>query len=210
MRKINKTEILSVKYKKWVDNLNRDKMKHPPHSRTYYDDVVMNLLHCQKGVCAYTEMFLCDPRLLTEDNWENGRYKTKHPKRFGDLEHFDPGLKKERFWDWANLFVIHTDINRKKRDTEVDEILKPDSPGYDPKELLEYDDDTHIFIPHTDIEDENVKERIRRMIEVLQINHDTVRIERETFLRKAFRSCELGQSVEIDRFFTAYEMAKET
>jgi hypothetical protein len=185
-------------------------MKHPPHSRTYYDDVVMNLLHCQKGVCAYTEMLLCNSRLLTEDNWKNGKYKTTHPDHFGDLEHFDPRLKKERFWDWGNLFVVHSDINRLKRDKEVDDILKPDSPAYDPKELLEYDEYTHIFIPHTEIEDENVVERIRRMIEVLQINHDTVRHERETFLKKAFKSYELGQSVEIDRFFTAYEMAKET
>lgn len=210
MRKINKTEILSVEYKKWVDKLNRDKMKHPLHNRTYYDDVVMNLLHCQKGVCAYTEMLLCNPRLLTRDNWKNGRYKTIHPDHFGDLEHFDPRLKKERFWDWGNLFVIHSNINRLKGDKEVDEILKPDSPGYDPKELLEYDEDTHVFTPHTDIEDEDDVERIWRMIEVLQINHDTVRHERETFLKKAFKSCELGQSVEIDRFFTAYEMAKET
>jgi hypothetical protein len=57
MRKIDKTKILSVHYKKWLDQVSRDNVKHPQRS-TYYDDVVMNLLHCQKGACAYTEISL--------------------------------------------------------------------------------------------------------------------------------------------------------
>ena len=45
------------------------------------------------------------------------------------------------------------------------------------------------------------------MIKVLQLNHGTVQYEREKFLEKVFKYRELGQSIEIDRFFTAYEMA---
>ncbi len=72
MRKIDKSKILSTAYKKWVDKLNKDNIKHPHSREPYYYDVVMNLLHCQKGVCAYTEMFLCNSELLTKDNWVDG------------------------------------------------------------------------------------------------------------------------------------------
>ena len=83
MRKIDKTKILSVHYKKWVDKLSRDKVKHPQRS-SHYDDVVMNLLHCQKGVCAYTEMALCNPGLFDEDKWKKGRYTQKHQLHFSE------------------------------------------------------------------------------------------------------------------------------
>ena len=207
MRRIDKTKILSSKYKEWLDKLDRDKVKHPPHSRTYYTDVVMNLLHCQKGVCAYTEMFLCNPGLLSEDKWENGRYAKKKTEHFGELEHFDPKLKEKKFWEWDNLFVIHSDINRLKRDKDVDDIPKPDSPGYDPDKLLEYDDDTHIFIPHTGIKNKTERQRIGRMIDVLQLNHDTVRCEREIFLKKVAEHRQVNRTIDIDRFFTACRMA---
>jgi hypothetical protein len=184
-------------------------MKHP-ESRIYYDDVVMNLLHCQKGVCAYTEMVLCDIELLSEDKWKNGRYKLKkseRPQCLGDLEHFDPKLKEDKFWEWENLFVVLEKINRIKGKKEVDDILKPDSPGYDPMVLLEYDEIYHVFYPHPDIEDEKLIERIERMIKVLQLNFDFICQERRKFLKKAFELREIGRPIEIDRFFTAYQMA---
>ncbi|UCH95275.1 MAG: hypothetical protein JSV88_00130 [Candidatus Aminicenantes bacterium] len=206
MRKIDKTNILSVQYKKWLDKLNRDKVKHP-QSSTYYDDVVMNLLHCQKGICAYTEMSLCNPGLLDEDNWKKGRYNKKRPEPIGELDHFDPKLKKNKYWEWENLFVVLERINRKKGSKEVDYILKPDSSDYDPMVLLEYNEKYHIFIPHTEIEDEAIRKRIHRMIEVLHINYDFVCRERRRFLKVAFKSREMEAPVEIDRFFTAYQMA---
>jgi hypothetical protein len=206
MRRIDKTKILAVEYKKWVDKLNRDNRKHP-RTRTYYYDVVMNLLHCQKGVCAYTEMIVCDPELLDEDNWENGRYNFKSADNLGSLEHFDPQLKKDKFWEWDNLFVIHLKINVTKGANEVDDILKPDSPEYDPFRLLAYSTRTHRFYPRPELEDATVKRRIRRMIKILQLNHGTVRYERETFLKKVFKYLKLDHIIKIDRFFTAYEMA---
>lgn len=47
MQKIDKNydTILSTKYKKWVDDLEKSKKKHPD-SRTYYDDIVMELYRC--------------------------------------------------------------------------------------------------------------------------------------------------------------------
>lgn len=209
MRRIDKTVILSSEYKKWLDKLNRDKVKHPSTNRTYYCDVVMNLLYCQKAVCAYTEMLICDPMLLTEDKWENGRYKSEKPSQLGSLEHFDPRLKMDKFWEWDNLFVIHSKINVIKRDSEVDYILKPDSPEYDPMKLLDYDEFTHHFIPHTEIEDETLRTRIQRMIDVLQLNHGTVRYERETFFYRIAGDVKTNKKTEIDRFFTAYDMTKD-
>jgi hypothetical protein len=208
MRKIDKTKILSTKYKQWVDKLNRDKVKHPQNSnKAYYCDVVMNLLHCQKGVCAYTEMRVCDPGLLNDNNWENGRYKLTNSGQFGELEHFDPNLKKDKFWEWENLFVAASKINKRKGTKEVDYILKPDSPEYDPMVLLEYDIEQNLFIPHKRIKEKTTRDRIQHMIDVLQLNWDGVHRERKRFLKKVFEFQDFEQPIEIDQFFTAYEMA---
>jgi hypothetical protein len=206
MRKIDKTKILSTQYKKWVDRLNRDKVKHPEQNRTYYNDVMMNLLHCQKGVCAYTEMIICNPELLDDGNWKNGRYKSKKVDRLGSLDHFDPRLKKDKYWEWDNLFVISLDINVKKGAKGVDDILKPDSPQYDPFKLLEYNAITNLFGPHRDIEDRDLRERIKRMIKVLQLNHNTVCYHRKTFFYRIAWNGNVNKQPEIDRFFTAYQM----
>jgi len=205
MRKIDKTKILSTQYKKWVDRLNRDKVEHPK-KRTYYNDVMMNLLHCQKGVCAYTEMIICNPELLAEENWKNGRYKSKKVDRLGSLEHFDPRLKKDKYWEWDNLFAISLDINVKKGAQEVDDILKPDSPQYDPFKLLEYNERTHLFVPHRDIEDMDLRERIKRMLKVLQVNQNTVCYHRKTFFYRIAWQDEVNIEPEINCFFTAYQM----
>ena len=208
MRKIDKTRILSTAYKKWLDKHDREEVKHPG-TGTYYYDVVMNLLYCQKGVCAYTEMALCSPELYSENKWKNGRYILEKPEHLGELDHFDPQLKTDKYWEWENLFVIESKINKRKGAKGVDNILKPDSPGYDPMVLLEYDVESHVFYPHIGIEDEELKKRIERMIDVLQLNFDFVRRERRKFLKKVFEFSEIGRSIEIDRFFTAYQMSAE-
>ena len=143
MRHIDKTKILATKYKEWVNKLNNSGEKHPENSQ-YYIDVVMNLLYCQLGVCAYTEIELCDPCHIEIEKWQDGRYialekmvdmngnitysdtKSKTVETFGTLEHFNPKLKGKKSWDWDNLFVIHSKINTAKGAREVDNILKPD------------------------------------------------------------------------------------
>lgn len=207
MRQIDKTEILSTRYKQWLDKHNRDNVPHPTQSRTYYYDVVMNLLYCQKGVCAYTEMIICNPGLLNEKQWKGGKYNG-NKENLGSLEHFDSTLKQDKFWEWDNLFVIHSKINVIKSNRQVDYILKPDSPGYNPMKLLEYDFETHLFIPHTDIPDNKKRQRIKQMIDVLQLNHSAVIYERKTFLTRVSFSISNQRSFEIDRFFTAYQMSK--
>jgi len=254
MRRIDKSKgkILSTEYKKKVDKLDNAGEKHPGKSWEYYIDVVMNLLYCQEGVCAYTEMFLCRPELLKKEKWQNGRYnnnkisvdengnlvqlesKSRKVGKFGSLDHFNPDLKTYKYWDWDNLFVVHSDINTWKQDEPVDYILKPDSPGYNPHKLLAYiekiessdndrktkiDDlnifknklgyiiETHYFVAHPDRSEEERK-RINKMIEVLGLNHDTVCYERETFLNIVREKEFVEERMKVDRFFTAYEMVK--
>ncbi len=207
MKHIDKSKILSTEYKKWVDQLEHDQVQHP-ESRKYYVDVVMNLLHCQGGVCAYTEILLCDPELVNKNKWKNGRYHDQEIERFGNLEHFDFHLKVDHTWQWENLFLVYSDLNPMKGTQEVDEILKPDLPDYNPFILMEYDVYEHMFIPHSDIADDDRKERIRKMIKTLQLNHGRVRDQRKIFFKQMNDHHFTNSQFTPYQFFTAYEMAK--
>jgi hypothetical protein len=213
MRKIDKSIILSGEYKAWVDRLNEEGQKHPDGKyRKYYDDVFFNLLYCQKGVCAYTEKRLCSPGLISDSKWQDNRYvKCDEQKSRGHLEHFNPALKTGKYWEWENLFVIDSDINTKiKRDRRIDPILKPDAPDYDPHELLDYDHETDRFIPHTGIEDEGKKARIKYMIDTLGINADFIVPERRKYCNKFKKNLlEYNREEEIDEFYTAIEMLRK-
>jgi len=204
MKHIDKSKILSTKYKEWVEKLDLEKKKHP-HSSRYELDVKMNLFYCQEGLCAYTEMRLCELDKIAESKWQNGRYKESNVDKFGSLDHFNPGLKEDKFFDWDNLFMVHTDINFKKHDKEVDIILKPDLPDYDPYRLLKYNPKTHFFYPHPALRDDE-RASIDRMIGVLQLNHGMVRYERESYLNEAGIFHQKGLEFKPDRFFTAYQM----
>jgi hypothetical protein len=225
MRRIDKRKILSTEYKKEVDKLNKSGKKHPGEYWKYRPDVMMNLLYCQEGFCAYTEMDLCDPGHIKIEKWQDGRYitlekivdmegnitysdtKSRKNETFGTLEHFNPELKEKKFWDWDNLFVIHSKINTAKKDKKVDNILKPDSPGYDPFKLLAYNNETHCFFAYKGLsEDERL--RIHNMIEVLQLNYSYVRYQREKFFNKIKKHNFVEEELPVDQFFTAYEMVR--
>jgi len=224
MRRIDKTKILATEYEKWVKELNKQGEKHPANSK-YYVDVLMNLLCCQEGVCAYTEMQLCDPGHIETEKWQDGRYialekkvdldgnitysetKCSKVETFGTLDHFNPRLKVEKSWNWDNLFAVHSKINTAKGSQEVDEILKPDSPGYDPFKLLDYNERTHCFYAHPDrSEDERL--RIQTMIKVLQLNYDFVLSQRKKYFNKLRKHHKVEEEFPVDQFFTAYEMVK--
>ena len=104
MRKIDKNEILSQDYKKWLESL--ENSKHPEYKSSnfkYYNDIKMSLLSSQNALCAYTEQLLCDPKYITNDNWNEKKYireltqEDKHSIQ-GDLEHFDESLKTDKAW----------------------------------------------------------------------------------------------------------------
>lgn len=219
MRKINKACNLSTVYKAWEANLENNQSPHPKYNSSngkYYWDIVMQLFKCQKGLCAYTEQELCDESLFLDNLWENGRYRNPpmQNNRFGELEHFDESLKAKKGdeqgrkdWLWQNLFMVHSDINKRKGTQEVDEILKPDTLGYNPFLLLEYDPDTHFFIPHRNLSSE-ISERVKKMILTLRINN--VSAIRGKFLLKHFvyartRPLPLGQ-ITPEQYPTSFEM----
>jgi hypothetical protein len=194
MKKINKKQQLSTVYKKWENDLEEKNTPHPKYNSSkgeYYIDIVMDLLRCQNGLCAYTEVQLCTPQYLTEDKWVDGRYKEHIEGKVhnGQLEHFDERLKwkeksknvdtvsdviyQKKDWLWSNLFLVDTDTNNRKSIKSIDDILKPDLDNYDPFKLFDYSSVTHMFTPNTDLP-KSEQDRIRTMIDVLGINFTNV------------------------------------
>lgn len=206
MKKINKICNLSTIYKQWETT----QTVHPKYNSKFkfYGDVIMQLFKCQDGLCAYTEQELCDESLFLNNLWENGRYRNP-PKenRFGELEHFDSSLKATQAWLWDNLFMVDSVINNRKGTKPVDDILKPDRTGYNPFELMDYDIDTHIFLPNQDLEPD-ISERVKIMINTLRIND--VSALRRKFLRKHFNDSRLGSfpftDIKPEQFPTSFQM----
>lgn len=210
MRKIDKDAIASKDFEKWHSSLKKD--NHPKYnssSNKYYFDIKMSLLYCQDGLCAYTEQRLCPKELLDESSWDSKKYcrvltKQERDSIQGDLEHFDESLKKSNGWLWDNLFVVSTHVNcRIKGRKAIEYILKPDNPDYDPYKLLEYDDETSVFIANSKLSDDE-KEKVSYMIETLGIN--CIYNQRKRRLKEWQDRLELGLSVEPDEYITAWEM----
>jgi hypothetical protein len=213
MRKIDKnfSEILSKKYKTWMANLEENNTKHPL-SRTYYDDIIMDLYKCQKGVCAYTERYICIEELYKEENWYDGKYiidnleNCKRTDHCGELDHFDPSLKENQHWLWDNFFMIDATINNRKSNHNTVSYLKPDLEEYSPEKYFDYDENTHLYIPNTDLEDENLKIEIQNMIdEVLFLNHGVIRNDRINFISDIKLKIKNGLNYKIDRYFTSVD-----
>ena len=215
MQKIDKTQIFSTVYKKWEEGCGPNHPSYNSSNGKYYYDVVMNLFHCQKGVCAYSEISLCDDDYYQFELWNNGKYSSQKPEFSGALDHFDPNLKPTQGWLWSNLFMVSKDINDKhKREKAVDYILKPDLNDYDPFRLLEYDNQLHVFIANTDL-DEVLQQRINDMLEVLGINLSWIKKSRKNHLRRIIEKIQSGlgnwehESAENHQFFTALEMCRQ-
>lgn len=210
MRKIDKNYdvLLSTQYKTWVDKYESKNKKHP-ESRTYYDDVVMELYKCQQGVCAYTERYICPAELYESARWVDGEYLNDVSAEFqrvdhaGEMDHFDPNLKKDKYWLWSNLFMIDAKINSRKSNNNVLTYLKPDLDEYSPEKYFDYDEVTHKFIPNTELSDE-IRAEIQNMIDnVLFLNHGVVKNDRRDFINSVKFKQKYGMTPVIDRFFTA-------
>ena len=75
MQKIDKGQLLATNYKAWIDAINARSAAHPEYNSSknkYYNDIVANLLWVQRGLCAYTEMFLMDPEGVKPALWVSG------------------------------------------------------------------------------------------------------------------------------------------
>ena len=214
MRKIDKSQILAKAYQSWLEQL--DQNTHPKYSSAhkYYKDVLVSLLFCQQGLCAYTEILIAEKERCSPDNFDDtGRYiERKKPESSfsAQLDHFDSRLKEKYGWHWENFFAISDKINTEKGTQPVDEILKPDSPDYDPYKLLSYNDKRHLFHVHPEIEDDKLIERIERMIVVLGLNQGTIKDNRRAYLEPKKNSLLLGKEIEpVYQFVTAFEMIQE-
>lgn len=214
MKKIDKSVILSKVYKDWEEELERNSKNHPKYSSSnfrFFVDIVMNLYHCQNGLCAYTEKEL----LSTDENhfdivsWsEEGKYLTNElPSHLGTLEHFDESLKTDKAWLWDNFFMVLSQVNGRKGTKPIDNILKPDSPNYDPFVLLDYNYEEHIFfanVKNTDLSDDEIV-RINNMIKTLGLNY--VKDWRKKYISERIKAIEFGLEPEpVKEYVTAYEM----
>jgi hypothetical protein len=196
MRKIDKTEILATAYHRW---LAQEQAKPAPARKAYdrnaskfkfYYDIAMNLLYCQKGLCAYTEVQLCPEKYLANELWKKGKYDKSLliPKPFnGELEHFDESLKETNGWLWDNFFMIDSDTNNRKGTKAIDIRLKPDMPTYNPFEIFDYSLETHRFIINTDMNiTKDDRKNLQAMVDdVLGINFpNLVEIKRKVLTRR--------------------------
>ncbi|MBP8192639.1 MAG: hypothetical protein KAX69_03465 [Chitinophagales bacterium] len=211
MRKIDKDYdvILSTRYKAWLDNLEADNSKHAL-SRTYYNDVAMELYKCQQGVCAYTERYICPNELYQSSNWTDGKYVIQDEVEYklvdhaGEMDHFDPDFKADKYWLWSNLFMIDSTINSRKSNNSVVKYLKPDLVDYTPEKYFDYDDKTNRFIPKVEIDNDKTRNEIQYMIDnVLFLNHGVIKNDRRDFINDIKMKIKNGTQYKIDRFFTA-------
>jgi hypothetical protein len=155
-------------------------------------------------------MLICIPELWENNQWTKGRHKLQNPDEvrtndhFGELEHWDPSLKSEKYWLWDNLFMIHSSINALKRNKPVVAYLKPDLPDYSPEKYFEYDDQTNRYVVHSDIVNSQARLEIQEMIDnVLYLNHGKVRMERKEYIDSLRFKRAHNQNPIVDRFFTA-------
>ena len=194
----------------------------PKYSSKYkfYKDVFVNLLICQKGLCAYSEMAIdFDYNNYESQNlWNNGRFAGNKPIIDADIEHFHPKSKCELKcdWDWNNLFLVSKHINQSiKRDKPVYDFMRPDNPEYDPVKYLTYDFRSQLFIPNPEL-DEQTYAQVDETINTLGINtSSTVNSRRKNMLYeflleiyyKKYTYDEI-MNTKLKEFHTAYEMSK--
>lgn len=155
MQKINKICTLSTVYYAWQATATTPYDSNAS-TNSHYPCVLMQLLLCQNGLCAYTEQRIAPREAYQESNWQNGQYdKTAYaqfrPQLRAHLDHFDASLKKSKPWDWDNFLFVEANTNAKKGTKVIDPRLKPDSIGYNPFDWFDYDVERHHFLPHPDL-----------------------------------------------------------
>ena len=214
MKKIIKDLSLATFYKKWLEGLKKSGKTHPKYSSSnhkYYYDIIANLLWVQHGLCAYTEMFLINKNSISPEKWGEGTFKKF--EFLGQLDHFNATLKEKKGWDWDNFFVVHGDVNvKRKRDKKINGIIKPDDANYDPFYFLEYDFKQNHFLPNRE---RNLKEQqlILEDINVLGLNFQPIIDYRIDYLKPIIDEVQLGKLTipnarkKLSVFYTAFEMS---
>jgi hypothetical protein len=177
MRKINKICNLSTNYLTWSATTKAVYGSVSSGNKQHYADALMQLLHCQNGLCAYTEQRIAPAHTYDIQHWDSGSYKIVAYEKFKEdgilnkpsLDHFDASLKKTKGWDWDNFLSVEGNANSKKLELAVDPRLKPDAPSYNFEDWFSYDVDTHRFRPKVGLS-ETDKKIVEDAIKVLGIN----------------------------------------
>ncbi len=207
MRSLDKQLRFAQAYRLWQN----ENPSHPYDSskNPFHKDVLTELLILQDGLCAYTEFRLVSKEQL--DAYQSGFISGKQTvapqtKAMAHLDHFDNTKKEKNGWSWENFFAVFGPINEDKGSKPIDPLMKPDREGYDPTELLEYDENFHFFIPNPK-RNPKEQETIRKMILVLGLNNPTIIIHRRKELIEAIRRQKwFGTPAEVDQFPTAFAM----
>lgn len=230
MRKIDKTNHIATVFQNAVKPT---EYKNGTFLYNYHKDVLVSLLYCQNGLCAYTEK-----RLLSRTQEEmqnlfiNGEYsltneegnKIKPDEVFADIEHYRGHLKKTNGWDWDNLFAVCDSVNRNIKRVEEPKfekkcqekgwnfddlmlLLKPDGEGYEMDKFLEYDKDSHKFTARLDLENK-LAEQIESILVVLGINCAPIRNERISRIETWLLLIKKGETPLINEFPTAFEFCR--
>jgi len=182
MKKINKTIVFATQYANWYKECGHDISY--ISNQQFYNEVLAELLICQDGLCAYTEKELLSQKEINDlrNNFCNHVSLKFNEREHIQIEHFDSTLKKADGWNWNNLFAVYSVINKAKNVKPVDTILKPDAIDYEANTLLDYDCKEHIFFAHPELND-SIVNRVNKMIEVLGLNHRTIKSERKKYIR---------------------------
>lgn len=223
MRRLTR-QILSTKYKEWVDGYESRAEVHPKYNSTqgeYYNDVALNLLHSQDGLCAYTEKWLAiNPEEYATTKWLNGRYQ---PKTYileceGSLDHFDATLKSKtkaivgiKDWLWENFFMVDSKVNNKKGDKRVFAFFNPTHTDYSPEKYLAYDYTFHRFVVKPDLSGDLVK-NVEEMIATLGLNLGTIINRRRELLDPIIGKSSIDSDIwnePVKEFITAFKMTRE-
>jgi hypothetical protein len=214
MRKINKNLALATAYKSWLEKLAKDGSDHPAYNSAnhkFYYDIVANLLWVQQGLCAYTEMYLINPADIEPKKWEKGKFSKF--EFLGQLDHYNPSLKDKLGWDWDNFFMVHSDVNvKRKGQKKGNNILKPDEAHYDPLYYLEYDFKTHNFLPNRS-RDFDEQQKILEDIHILGLNFKPIIDYRKDYLKPLMDDVLLGKVTIVEarkslqKFYTAFDMS---
>ncbi len=225
MRRLHEAKklILATNFVEEIEKYKKENNgKYPKYKSSYkfYKDVFVNLLICQQGLCAYSEMAI-DLDYNKKNNsklWETGRFIGEKPRIDADIEHYKPKSKCELEcdWEWDNLFLVSKHINQSiKRDKAVFDFMRPDNINYFAQKYMDYNFHTQMFVPNPALDD-NIYDMVDKTIETLGLNiSDTVKSKRKnmllTFLNEVFYekySYNEIKKTKLREFPTAFEMCK--
>jgi hypothetical protein len=213
MQVIKKKCAKATVYKAWLDGLTGKHPKYVSSSFRFYIDIKANLMICQKGLCAYTEIRLDDDTVFAASaQWKKGKYVGDTEVQ-GQLDHWDASLKKTKGWDWDNFFLTHNSVNNSKLARPVHSFMKPDSTGYSPEKYLDYNYLLHEFTVSPSVKGLAKRTQIQDMINVLGLNYGSIKRIRAKELNEIFTDHKKGlktkAQLRTSQFHTAFKMIKD-